>query len=156
MLKSIFHLIICNYVDLKNNGVLYKVLFFMLDHNKIMIILKYMNLFALFSKLYYVTKIHIILDLLFYNYLQFYKFANLQILIKSFHINTIKIFTSIQFNFYKYFTHNYNYNYNFTISHKVTIKITITILESYIQLQFYTYNHFRVIQLKFYKYFTYN
>ena len=42
-----------------------------------------MNLFALFSKLYYVTKIHIILDLLFYNYLQ--------ILIKTFHINTIKI-----------------------------------------------------------------
>jgi len=33
-----------------------------------------MNLFALFSKLYYVTKIHIILDLLFYNYLQIYKF----------------------------------------------------------------------------------
>ena len=66
MLKSIFHLIICNYVDLKNNGALYKVIFFgMLDHNKIMIILKYMNLFALFSKLYYVTINHIILDLLF-------------------------------------------------------------------------------------------
>ena len=39
-----------------------------------MIILKYMNLFVLFSKLYYVTKNHIILDLLFYNYLQIYKF----------------------------------------------------------------------------------
>ena len=50
-----------------------------------------MNLFALFSKLYYVTKINIILDLLFYNYLQFYKFTNLKISIKSFHINTIKI-----------------------------------------------------------------
>ena len=50
-----------------------------------------MNLFALFSKLYYVTTNHIILDLLFYNYLQFYKFTNLKILIKSFHINTIKI-----------------------------------------------------------------
>ena len=50
-----------------------------------------MNLFALFSKLYYVTKIHIILDLLFYNYLKFYKFINLKILIKSVHINTIKI-----------------------------------------------------------------
>ena len=47
-----------------------------------------MNLFALFSKLYYVTINHIILDLLFYNYL---KFTNLQILINSFHINTIKI-----------------------------------------------------------------
>ena len=33
-----------------------------------------MNLFALFAKLYYVTKIHIILDLLFYNYLQIYTF----------------------------------------------------------------------------------
>ena len=51
-----------------------------------MIILKYMNLFALFSKLYYVTKIHIIIDLLFTyssNYgskltinLQFYKLKN--------------------------------------------------------------------------------
>ena len=50
-----------------------------------------MNLFALFSKLYYVTIIHIILDLLFYNYLKFYKFTNLIFLIKSFHINTIKI-----------------------------------------------------------------
>ena len=50
-----------------------------------------MNLFALFSKLYYVTIIHIILDLLFYNYLKFYKFTNLNFLIKSFHINTIKI-----------------------------------------------------------------
>ena len=50
-----------------------------------------MNLFSLFSKLYYVAKIHIILDLLFYNYLKFYKFTNLQILRKSFHINTIKI-----------------------------------------------------------------
>ena len=57
-----------------------------------------MNLFVLFSKLYYVTKIHIILDLLFYNYLQ--------ILIKSFHINTIKIFTLIQLKFYKYFIYN--------------------------------------------------
>ena len=50
-----------------------------------------MNLIALFSKLYYVTKNQIILDLLFYNYLKFYKFKNLKILIKSFHINTIKI-----------------------------------------------------------------
>ena len=49
-----------------------------------------MNLFALFSKLYYVTIIHIIRDLLFYNYLKCYKFTNLQILIKSFHISTIK------------------------------------------------------------------
>ena len=49
-----------------------------------------MNLFALFSKLYYVTIIHIILYLLFYYYLKFYKFTNLQILIKPFHINTIK------------------------------------------------------------------
>ena len=48
-----------------------------------------MNLFALFSKLYYVTKIHITLDLLFYNYLKFYKFTNLQILIRSSSINTI-------------------------------------------------------------------
>ena len=38
-----------------------------------------MNLFALFSKLYYVKKIHIILDLLFYNYLYSYKFSNLQL-----------------------------------------------------------------------------
>ena len=37
-----------------------------------------MNLFALFSKLYYVTKIHIILDLLFYNYLYSYKFRILE------------------------------------------------------------------------------
>ena len=43
-----------------------------------MIILN-MNLFALFSKLYYVTKIHIIIDLLFYNYLYSYKFTNLQV-----------------------------------------------------------------------------
>ena len=43
-----------------------------------MIILKYMNLFALFSKLYYVTKNHIILDLLFYNYLYSYKLTILQ------------------------------------------------------------------------------
>ena len=42
-----------------------------------MIILN-MNLFALFSKIYYVTKIHIILDLLFYNYLYSYKFTILQ------------------------------------------------------------------------------
>ena len=56
-----------------------------------MIILKYVNLFALFYKLYYVTIIHIILDLLFYNYLKFYKFTNLKNFIKSFHINTIKI-----------------------------------------------------------------
>ena len=47
---------------------MYNVIFGMQDHDKIMIILN-MNLFALFSKLYYVTKIHIILDLLFYNYL---------------------------------------------------------------------------------------
>ena len=43
-----------------------------------MIILN-MNLFALFYKLYYVTKIHIILDLLFYNYLYSYKFTILQL-----------------------------------------------------------------------------
>ena len=73
-----------------------------------------MNLFALFSKLYYVTKIHIIPDLLFYNYLQFYKFTNLKILIKSFHINTIKILQifyiklQLQLQFYKYFTYNYS------------------------------------------------
>ena len=71
-----------------------------------MIILKHMNLFALFSKLYYVTIIHIIIDLLFYNYLKSYKFKNLKFLIKSFHINTIKIFTLIQLKFYKYFTYN--------------------------------------------------
>ena len=64
-----------------------------------------MNLFSLFSKLYYVTKIRIILDLLFYNYLQI---TNLNILIKSFHINRIKIFTLIELKFYKYFTYNYN------------------------------------------------
>ena len=44
-----------------------------------MIILKCMNLFALFSKLYYGTINHIILDLLFYNYLYSYKFTNLQL-----------------------------------------------------------------------------
>ena len=43
-----------------------------------MIIIK-MNLFSLFSKHYYVTKIHIILYLLFYNYLYSYKFTNVQI-----------------------------------------------------------------------------
>ena len=42
-----------------------------------MIILN-MNVFALFSKFYYVTKNHIILDLLFCNYLHSYKFRNLQ------------------------------------------------------------------------------
>ena len=67
-----------------------------------------MNLFALFSKLYYLTINHIILDLLFYNFLQFYNFTNLKILIKSFHINTVKIFTLIQLKFNKYFTYNYN------------------------------------------------
>ena len=86
-----------------------------------MIILKYMNLFALFSKLYYVTIIHIFLDLLFYNYLKFYKFTNLKFLIKSFHINTIKILQifyiklqlqlELQLQFYN-FPYNYNYNYN--------------------------------------------
>ena len=77
-----------------------------------MIILKYMNLVALFSKLYYVTWIHIILDLLFYNYLKFYKFTNLQILIKSFHINTINFFTNIL--------------------HTIKIRIRITILQFHI------------------------
>ena len=43
-----------------------------------------MNLFSLFSKLYYVTKIHIILDLLFtiiyiHTNLQFYNYGNLTI-----------------------------------------------------------------------------
>ena len=64
-----------------------------------------MNLFALFSKLSYVTINHIILDLLFYNYL---KFTNLQLktLINSFHINTIKIlqifYIQLQLQFYNF------------------------------------------------------
>ena len=49
-----------------------------------------MNLFTLFSKLYYVTKIYIILDLL------FYKFTKLKFLMKSFNVNTITI-TILQF-----------------------------------------------------------
>ena len=53
---------------------MYTVISHMQDHNKIMIILN-MDLFALFSKIYYVKKIHIILDLLFYNYLYSYKFT---------------------------------------------------------------------------------
>ena len=58
---------------------MYIVIFGMKDHNKIMIILNMNFLFALFSKLYYVTKIHIILDLLLYNYLYAYKYGNLTI-----------------------------------------------------------------------------
>ena len=38
-----------------------------------------MNLFALFSKLYCVTKNHIILDLLFFNYVYSYKFTILKL-----------------------------------------------------------------------------
>ena len=80
-----------------------------------------MNLFALFSKLFYVTINNIIPDLLFYNYL---KFTNLKILINSFHINTIKILQifyiqlqlklelQLQLQFY-----NFTYNYNFIILH---------------------------------------
>ena len=91
-----------------------------------------MNLFALFSP--YVTINHIILYLLFYNYL---KFTNLKFLINSSHINTIKILQifyielelelellELQLQFYN-FTYNnnfrilhiYNYNYNFRNLH---------------------------------------
>ena len=87
------------------------------------ILIKYRNLFALFSKFPYVTINHIILYLLFYNYL---KITNLQILINSFHINTIKILQI----FY------------------IQLELELELLE--LELQFYNFNcknNFRILRI---------
>ena len=111
-----------------------------------------MNLFALFSKIYYVTKIHIILDLLFYNYLYSYKFRNLQfynygnltiftvyilltvVMVQNWQL--IYDFTNLKFLIKLNNDNIYNYNITNILRHTIKIKITITILQFYIQLQF--------------------
>ena len=96
-----------------------------------MIILN-MNLFALFSKLYYVTKNHIILDLLFYNYLysskftilQLWEFNNMYGIHFTYGSYGSKLTNNLQFYNFTIFTiliklnhdNTYNYDYNFTIS----------------------------------------
>ena len=124
------------------------------------------NLFALFSKLYYVKKIHIIIYLLFYNYLYSFKFINLPLcefnnmygIYFTYGSYGSKLTINLQFyNFSKIESWEYIQLqlqfYNFTIQ---LLTITITILQIfYIQLQLQFYIQLQ-LQLQSFHNFTYN